>query len=164
MVDTLNFTAAMIGVSTVAHTIASLLIQPQMGALADCWGNRKVVIIFMLLIPIIPLLWGLWINQYWQVILVETVAGFFWGAFSLVTFNNLLRQTPPSQRARFSAFHQIVITFSLSFGAAIGSLLIALIEFRGLTIISAVGRWIAAFFFIYYVKEVDYTYSLKAQQ
>lgn len=59
-------------------------------------------------------------------------------------------------RARFSAFHQIVVTLSLSVGAAIGSLLIGLIEFRGLTIISAVGRWLAAGFFIYYVKEINH--------
>ena len=92
---------------------------------------------------------------------METVAGFFWSAFNLVTFNNLLRQTPPRQRARFSVFHQIVVTLSL--GAAIGSLLIALVEFIGLTIISAIGWWIAAFFFIYYVKEVDYTSYFKTQ-
>ncbi len=96
---------------------------------------------------------------------METVAGFFWSAFNLVTFNNLLRQTPPRQRARFSAFHQIVVTLSLSLslGAAIGSLLIALVGFRGLTIISAIGWWMAAFFFIYYVKEVDYTSYFKTQ-
>lgn len=151
MVDTLNFTAAMIGVTTVANTIASLVVQRRTGALADRWGNRNVAIVFLMTIPLLPLLWGLWVRQYWQAILIQTFAGVFWGAYNLVSFNNLLSQTPEKQRARFSAFYQIVVTLSLAGGAALGSVLIPQIDFTGVTLASAGGRWLAGIFFIIWV-------------
>lgn len=151
MVDTLNFTAAMIGVTTVANTIANLVVQRRIGALADRWGNRNVAIVFLMTIPLLPLLWGLWVRQYWQAILIQTFAGVFWGAYNLVSFNNLLSQTPEKQRARFSAFYQIVVTLSLAGGAALGSVLIPQIDFTGVTLASAGGRWLAGIFFIIWV-------------
>jgi hypothetical protein len=62
-------------------------------------------------------------------------------------------QTPEDQRARFSAYYQIIVTLSLSGGAAVGSLLIPRIDFVGVTLISTVGRWLAALLFIFVVKD-----------
>lgn len=154
MVDTLKFTAAMIGVTTVTHTATNLLVQRRMGALADKWGNRKVSVIFTLLIPIIPIFWGLWVRQYWQAIVVEAFAGAFWGAYNLANFNNLLNQTPQNQRARFSAYYQIVVTLALAGGAALGSYLIPLIDFSGVAVSSAIGRFLAAILFLLIVRDV----------
>ena len=151
MVDTLAFNAAMIGVITVSNTVANLVIQRQIGALADRWGNRNVAVVFLLIIPFLPLLWGLWVRQYWQAILMHILAGLFWGAFNLANFNNLLLQTPEKQRARFSAFYQIVVTLSLAGGAALGSILIAQIDFSGVALASAGGRWLAGIFFLAFV-------------
>lgn len=153
MVDTLRFTAAMIGVTAVANTTANLVIQRRIGNLADHWGNRNVSIVFMLLIPLLPLAWGLWIRQYWQAIMFEVLSGLFWGAYNLASFNTLLLQTPEKLRARFSAFHQIIVTLSLSGGAALGSYLITIIDFKGVAIVSAVGRWIAGILFLLIVRD-----------
>lgn len=151
MVDTLNFTAAMIGVTTVANTVTNLVVQRRIGALADRWGNRNVAIVFLMTIPLLPLLWGIWVRQYWQAVLIQAFAGVFWGAYNLVSFNNLLSQTPEKQRARFSAFYQIIVTLSLAGGAALGSVLISQIDFTGVTLASAGGRWLAGIFFIFCV-------------
>ncbi len=151
MVETLNFTAAMIGVTTVANTVANLLIQRQAGILADSWGNRKMSIVFLLAIPVLPLLWGLWVRQYWQAVLMHVLGGLFWGAYNLASFNNLLQQTPEKLRARFSAFFQIVVTLSLAVGAGLGSFLIPRINFPGVAIVSALGRWAGAIFFLLFV-------------
>jgi len=153
MVDTLHFTAAMIGVATVSNTIANLLVQRRIGSLADRWSNRNVAIIFLFAIPFVPLVWGLWARQYWQVILIEAISGLFWGAYNLVNFNTLLTHTPVKQRARFSAFYQIVVTLSLAGGAALGSILIAKIDFPGVAVTSAIGRWLAAVFFLLLVHD-----------
>jgi MFS family permease len=153
MVDTLHFTAAMIGVAAVANTLANLIVQRQIGHLADKWGNHNVSIIFMLLIPVMPLLWGVWVRQYWQVVLMQIIGGFLWGAYNLVSFNMLLLQTPENQRARFSAFYQIVVTLSLAGGAALGSYLIPMIDFKGVTLTSTAGRWLAGILFLILVRE-----------
>jgi len=158
MVDTLHFTAAMIGVSTVANSIASLIVQRRAGLLADKWGNRTLAVVFLLTIPILPLVWGLWVRNYWQVILMEVIGGILWGAYNLVSFNTLLLQTPEAQRARFSAFYQIVVTLALSGGAALGSLLISLMDFPGVAITSAGGRWLAAILFILIVRDPDHNH------
>jgi predicted MFS family arabinose efflux permease len=141
-------------VTTVTHTATNLLVQRRMGALADKWGNRKVSVIFTLLIPIIPIFWGLWVRQYWQAIVVEAFAGAFWGAYNLANFNNLLNQTPQNQRARFSAYYQIVVTLALAGGAALGSYLIPLIDFSGVAVSSAIGRFLAAILFLLIVRDV----------
>lgn len=156
MVDTLKFTAAMISVTNVTHTATNLLVQRRMGALADKWGNRKVSIIFTFLIPIIPIFWGLWVRQYWQAIVVEAFAGAFWGAYNLASFNNLLNHTPESQRARFSAYYQIVVTLALAGGAALGSYLIPKIDFSGVAVSSAIGRFLAAILFLLIVRDVTH--------
>ncbi|MFW5713270.1 MAG: MFS transporter, partial [Brevefilum sp.] len=151
MVDTLNFTAAMIGVTTVANTVANLVIQRRVGALADRFGNRNVAIFFLMAIPFLPLLWGLWVRAYWQAILIQVFGGIFWGAYNLASFNNLLQQIPEKQRARFSAFYQIIVTLSLAGGAALGSFLIPQINFQGVALTSSAGRWLAGLFFIFFV-------------
>lgn len=153
MVDTLKMTAALIGLTAVADTIAHMLVQRRVGALADKWGNRNVAIIFLLLIPVIPLVWGIWVRQPWQAIMTEAIGGIMWGAYSLVSFNIILLQTPEPQRARFSAFYQMVVTLALAGGAALGSFLIPVIDFRGVALTSAGGRWLAALLFILLVKE-----------
>ncbi len=153
MVETIGMTAASIGLATVGNSIANLVVQRRTGVLADRWGNRKVSIIFLFLIPALPLIWGLLIHKTWEVILIQTVAGIVWGAYNLVSFNILLVQTPQEQRARFSALYQIVVTLSLAAGAALGSYLITIIQFKGVAIASAIGRWLAALLFILLVKE-----------
>jgi MFS family permease len=157
MVDTLNMTAAMIGIATVGNTAANLLVQRGVGGLADRWGNRNVVIIFMLLIPIMPLLWGVWVQQPWQAILMQTLGGILWGAYNLVSFNTILQQTPENQRARFSALYQIVVTLSLAGGAALGSFIIPLVDFTGVTLASAGGRWLAGLLFLFLVRDKNPT-------
>lgn len=153
MVNSLHMTAATIGLTTVVNTVATMLIQRRTGAISDRWGNRTVALIALFLIPFIPLIWGLWIQTTWQVLLIESFSGMFWGAYNLVSFNILLSQTPPDRRARFSAIYQIVVTLSLAGGAALGSFLIPTIAFKGVAVISAIGRWVAAILFLILVRE-----------
>lgn len=152
MVNNLQLTAVMIGVVSVVNTVANLLVQRQVGVLSDKWGNRGVMIFFMFLIPLVPVVWGSWVQSYWQAILVEVFSGLVWGAFNLLNFNILLQKTPQEQRARFSAFYQIVVTLSLAGGAALGSYLFPLIQFKGVTLISGGGRLLAAMLFLFLVR------------
>ncbi|HPX94944.1 MAG TPA: MFS transporter [Brevefilum fermentans] len=155
MAETLHFTAAMIGVVAVTNTAANMLVQRQFGLLADKWGDRTVSIVLAFLIPLVPLIWGLWVKVYWHAIAVEILSGLLWGGFNLVHFNSLLTQTPEDQRARFSAYYQIIVTLSMALGAAFGSFLIPVIEFVGVTLASTIGRLIAAVIFLVLVKETS---------
>ncbi|NLN69511.1 MAG: MFS transporter [Chloroflexi bacterium] len=154
MVETLHLTAAMIGVVTVMNAVANMLVQRRTGALVDQWGNRSVSLGLIFLIPLVSLIWGLWVHNYWQAIAVEIFSGLVWGGFNLVSFNALLQQTPEDQRARFSACYQIVVMLSLALGAGFGSLVFPKIEFVGVTLFSTAGRLIAALLFLFLVKDI----------
>ncbi len=146
MVQNLKFTATMVGVQSVVSAIASLLVQRRIGRLSDRLGSRRVMLISMLLIPLLPAGW-VFVTQFWHVIALNAFGGMAWGAFNLVSFNFLLSLTPESQRARYSAFYQIMITLSLALGAGLGSWIVTQWGYQAVFAGSAIGRLVAVFLF-----------------
>jgi MFS family permease len=147
MVQNLNFTAAMVGLTVVATSITKLLIQRKVGEISDRWGHGRVQLVCMFIIPILPFVW-IFITQLWQVVVLNLVGGVMWGAFELVSFNFLLQLTPDAVRARYSAIFQIVVTVALAGGAALGSSIILWWGYTGIFLVSALGRIVAALFFL----------------
>ncbi len=155
MAQELGFTAAMIGVATIASSVTRVLTQRKIGELSDRWGPAQVQLLGMLLIPILPILW-LFAGQLWHVLVINSLAGLFWGAFELASFNFLLVFMPENRRARYSAIFQVVMTIALALGAALGSALIDLTWGYGLIfILSSVGRFAAAFLFWALLRKVQ---------
>jgi MFS family permease len=150
MVQNLKFTATMVGIASIATSVTGLLIQRRVGRLSDRWGPRKVQMIAMALIPILPFAW-LFITQFWHVMLLNSFSGALWGAFNLVSFNFLLSLTPDAQRARFSAFYQILVMLALAGGAAVGAWVVTAWGYHAIFICSAIGRMSAALLFIRFV-------------
>lgn len=150
MVTNLKFTASMVGITSIVSTVASLLIQRRVGRLSDRWGPRKVQLICMAFIPILPLAW-MFITKFWQANLVNTLGGVLWGAFNLVSFNFLLSLTPDAQRARYSAFYQILVMLALAGGAAFGAWVVTQWGYRAIFLCSAIGRIAAVVLFIRFI-------------
>jgi predicted MFS family arabinose efflux permease len=150
MVENLKFTASMVGITSIVASVASLLIQRRTGRLSDRWGPRKVLMIAMFLIPIMPFAW-LFITQFWHVIVLNSFSGALWGAFNLVSFNFLLSLTPDAQRARFSAFYQILVMLAMAGGAAVGAWVVTTWGYPAIFLCSAIGRMAAAILFIRFV-------------
>jgi MFS family permease len=153
MVENLKFTASMVGITSIVGSVASLLIQRRMGHLSDKWGPRKVQLIFMFLIPLLPFSW-MFVTQFWHAVLLNTFSGALWGAFNLVSFNFLLTLTPDVQRARFSAFYQILVMLALAGGAALGAWVVTVWGYPAIFLCSAIGRMLAAILFIRFVPEM----------
>ena len=150
MVQNLKFTASMVGITSIVSTIASLLVQQRVGRLSDRWGPRKVQLISMLLIPILPFAW-MFITRLWQVVALNSFGGAFWGAFNLVSFNFLLSLTPDAQRARFTAFFQILAMLALAGGAAFGAWLVTNWGYQAVFLFSGLGRVVAAVLFLRFI-------------
>ena len=148
LVKNLAANPTMVGLTSIASSVAGMLAQTRLGVLYDRWGARRMVAVSGLLIPVIPLAW-IWINSAWYVIPINLVSGALWGAYNMGSFNYLLQITPPERRARYSAIFQIVVTLSLAAGAALGSLVLARWGFPGVFGGSGAGRMIAALLFIY---------------
>jgi MFS family permease len=154
MVSNLKFTASMVGITSIVSTVASLLIQRRVGRLSDHWGPRKVQLISMLLIPIMPFAW-IFVTQFWHVILLNSFSGAMWGAFNLASFNFLLSLTPDKQRARFSAIYQILVMLALAGGAAIGAWVVTQWGYQLIFGLSAIGRLTATILFIRFIPKVS---------
>ena len=162
MVQNLKFTASMVGITSVATTIASLLIQRRVGHLSDRLGPRKVELICMFLIPILPFAW-IFITKFWQVIALNLFGGIIWGAFNLVSFNFLLSLTPDDQRARYAAIYQVLVTLALAGGAAIGAWVVTSWGYQAIFLFSCIGRVVAAFCFMRFVRAGRSEEQLAAQ-
>ncbi|HTX91016.1 MAG TPA: MFS transporter [Anaerolineales bacterium] len=146
MVQNLKFTASMVGITSIVSTVAGLVVQRWIGHLSDRLGSRKVMLISMMLIPLLPALW-VFITRFWQVIALNSFGGMAWGAFNLVSFNFLLSLTPPAQRARYSAIFQIMVTLALAGGAAFGAWVVTQWNYQAIFACSAIGRIIAMIMF-----------------
>lgn len=153
MVEGLRFSAVMVGAATIVSNIAGLLVQRRVGALSDRWGPRRVQLISMLCIPLLPAAW-IFITRFWHVALLHIFSGAMWGAFNLVSFNLLLALTPQSQRARYSAIYQMMITLALAGGAAFGSWVVTVWGYKAVFLCSAIGRFSAALLFARFVPAV----------
>jgi MFS family permease len=150
MVQNLKFTASMVGITSIVSTVAGLIVQRRIGRLSDRLGSRKVMLISMILIPILPATW-VFITSYWQVIALNSFGGMAWGAFNLVSFNFLLSLTPDAQRARYSAIFQILVTLALAGGAAFGSWVVTQWGYPAIFACSAIGRIIATLLFLRFI-------------
>lgn len=153
MVENLKFTASMVGIVSIVSSVAGLLIQRRIGWLSDRWGPRKVQMIFMFLIPILPFAW-MFVTKFWHVIVLNSFSGALWAAFNLVSFNFLLSLTPDAQRARFSAFYQILVMLALAGGAAVGAWVVTAWGYQAIFLCSAFGRMAAAILFIRFVTAI----------
>lgn len=154
LVQNLNATATMVGITSVASIITNMLVQRRMGILSDRWGPHRLQMISMFTIPVLPLLWT-FATQAWHIILINLLSGVLWGAFTLASFNYLLDLFPDRLRARYSALYQIVVTLSLALGAALGSLLITPLGYKVIFLISSVGRFTAALLFARFVQPAN---------
>jgi len=154
LVQNLKFSTAVIGFLAVISSISGLFVQNKIGAIADRLGPRRLQLVSMALIPLLPLAWTL-ASQVWQIALINLAGGILWGAFNLAQFNLLLASMPKDQIPRFSAIYQIVITLSLSAGALAGSYVIKHWGFVAIFLISALLRWVATGLFARFVQAAD---------
>lgn len=152
MVKNLGFSASDVGFLAVVTSISSLLVFNRIGTLSDRLGPRKVQLISMWLIPLLPVMW-FFATKVWHIVLINTFGGVIWAAFNLTSFNLMLNSIPKNQVPRYSALYQIMVTLSLAFGALLGSSTIPLWGFHGLLIASFAVRIVAASLFAIMVKE-----------
>jgi len=150
MVQDLNATAAIVGVTVIVSRLASLPAQKFFGGLADNWGSRKLMMVTGFIIPILPFLWLL-TSEPWHVYPINMLGGAIWAGYGIGSFNFLLSVSPAEQRARYTAIYQIAVASSVALGAALGGLISSYMALTILFVISGIGRFAAAGIFARYV-------------
>ncbi|MGH8551211.1 MAG: MFS transporter [Methylococcales bacterium] len=93
------------------------------GRISDRLGNRLIMVVTSLIIPVLPALW-LVSDSFWYLLGVQALAGTAWGGFSLSTGNYLYDLRPHhTHLATYSAMQSIMSAAAVFTGAIAGGYL-----------------------------------------
>ena len=104
-------------------TLGNFLSLSFWGNHADQAGNRRVLMLTSLLIPLVPLLWAINHNLY-SLIPVQLLSGFAWAGFNLASINFLYDATSAKERMACISCFNVANGLALSLGAFIGGYLV----------------------------------------
>ncbi len=151
LVTGLHGTSANVGIATGVSALTGLAGQALFGNLSDRRGNRAVLVLTGILIPILPLLW-VFARVPYHVYLINTASGVLWAGYNLASFNMLLELSPPEEREAGVALYQSAVAASAVLGPLVGGLLIATAGYHAAFILSGVGRFAGSLLFIIMVR------------
>jgi MFS family permease len=103
-------------------TLGNFLSLSFWGNHTDRTGNRRVLMLTSLLIPLVPLLWAINNNLYF-LIPVQLLSGFAWAGFNLASINFLYDATTAEERVACISCFNVANGLALSLGAFIGGYL-----------------------------------------
>jgi MFS family permease len=99
------------------------------GRIADVYGNRLLLIVTSISLPVVPLLW-LVSADFWYLIFAQAVSGLTWSGFTLGAGNLLYELVPRTRRAAYVAFHNVGTAAGVFGGAMIGAALVLVLPPR----------------------------------
>ena len=146
-VETVGYTAGLMSISGLAGQLV-------FGPIADRRGPLVVIRIAGLLIPFIPLAWGL-STQVWHVYVLISFGGFVWAGYNLANFNLLLKLAPADARAGSAALYQMVVFTAAVAGPLLGGFLIDHFSYRPVFIASAFGRLSGVLILLFLMRRAD---------
>lgn len=144
---------AQVGLAAGVSNLTNLIGLWIFARLADRRGSYWVQKVTGFLIPLLPLAW-VFAAHPWNIYLINTASGFLWAGYNLANFNLLLDYTPEGERPRAVALYQTVVFGSAVAGPLIGGFLADVASFKLVFLLSAIGRWIGAFLFIWLVHDI----------
>ncbi len=139
--------------------LGSFLVFRHWGAIADRFGNKRVLVFTGFLIPFVPFFW-LFSQNYWYLLFIEVFSGVAWAGFNLVTANYVFDLVGGQNRMLYTAYYNSLTMFSVFLGALAGSQLKQLGTFFGMNgflflfAISFLLRFAVALFFLTKLREL----------
>lgn len=123
MLRDLGFSYLQYSVNAIASILTQFLLLHFWGRFSDRFGNRLVMQISSVLIPLMPLLW-LFSTDYVYLLWVQVLSGFVWSGFSLSTANYLYDIRPHrSDFAVYAAMQSALSASAVFVGAILGGLI-----------------------------------------
>ncbi len=117
-------------VLTGTSVLVQFLMLTTWGRIADVYGNRLILIVTSISLPIVPSLWLL-SDDFWALMLFQALSGLSWSGFTLSAGNLLYELVPQTRRAAYVAFHNVGTAAGVFGGAMLGALLEVLLPPRG---------------------------------
>lgn len=105
-----------------AAVLSQILTLQYWGALADRFGNKKILEYCSIGVSVVPFLW-LFSSHLAILLVVQVIAGFLWGGYHLATANFLFDAVTPPKRARCVAYQAIISGAFTVVGSVVGGLI-----------------------------------------
>jgi MFS family permease len=102
--------------------LAQFLTLTQWGRISDVFGNRRVLSVTGVLLPLMPLLWIV-SHNFWYLLAVQALSGLAWAGFTLSAGNFLYDLIARERRATYLAIHNILAGSGIFCGAMLGGFL-----------------------------------------
>ena len=129
MLRDLKFSYFEFMVNTGMAVLVQFITLNRWGRIGDVCGNRLILVITGMLIPLLPALWVV-SNNFWYLLLVQACAGLAWGGFNLSSGNLLYDLVPAAQRTAYVAFHNVLAAMGVFAGAMLGAALLHVVSER----------------------------------
>jgi MFS family permease len=115
---------------TGTSVFVQILMLTTWGRIADIYGNRLILIVTSISLPIVPSLWLL-SDDFWALLTFQALSGLSWSGFTLSAGNLLYELVPQTRRAAYVAFHNVGTAAGVFGGAMLGALLEVALPARG---------------------------------
>ena len=116
----LHLTYLQYGLWLAAPILGQLLSLQEWGRIGDTYGNKKVLVLTGLIIPILPVLYIL--SSDWVMLVgINFVSGLIWPGFSLSLGNYVFDAVQPGDRTKGVAIYNTVNAMGAGIGAMLGS-------------------------------------------
>ncbi|MFZ5863653.1 MAG: MFS transporter [Nitrospirota bacterium] len=119
----LRFTYLEFMLATAAVVVAQFLTLPWWGRVCDRFGNRRVLTVTGLLLPVIPVFW-LFTTSVSGIVAVQMFAGASWAGFALAMGNFLFDNVKPAKRPQCVAVYSAANAGGVFLGASLAGLLV----------------------------------------
>lgn len=115
----LNFSYLQFMCSSAATVLAQFLTLHTWGRFGDQFGNKKVLTMTGVLLPILPLFW-LSTTNFYLILAIQIFGGITWAGFSLSMGNFVFDAVTPAKRAQCIAIYNSANAVGIFLGASLG--------------------------------------------
>ena len=122
MLRDLQFSYAQFMANTGMSVLVQFLTLSQWGRISDVFGNRRVLSVTGVMLPLMPLLW-LVSSNFWYLLVAQMLSGLSWAGFTLGANNFLYDLIAPQKRVTYLAIHNMVASVGVFCGALLGGYL-----------------------------------------
>lgn len=122
MLRDLGFNYMTFTIVTMAATLTMFISMKPWGLHADHVGNRKILKLTSLFIPLIPMLW-IFSHNVLYLVVIQIFSGFIWAGFNLSASNFIYDAVTPQKRTRCIAYFSVINGIAIFMGATTGGLL-----------------------------------------
>ncbi|HZW60163.1 MAG TPA: MFS transporter, partial [Woeseiaceae bacterium] len=149
MLRDLQFSYLAFTVNSGTAILAQFMTLSQWGRISDVFGNRRILAVTGLFIPLMPLLWTV-SNNLWYLIAIQALSGFSWAGFSLSAGNFIYDLIAPGRRATYLAVHNVLASVGIFSGAILGGYLGTVMPDR-LALFGTTWHWASPLFGVFLV-------------